>query len=127
MRKCDTRIPINYIKPTCPTYVLQSLQEQPCGTHFLILLFKIVRELASLISLGILIHILAAIFARDSISKWMFDLDKQLPHLNSKVEFFEESKIAFMISGEIFIFILRISIPNNCRFFLMNGKRIILY
>ena len=32
-----------------------------------------------------------------------------------------------MISGEIFIFTLKISIANNCRFILMDDKRIILY
>ena len=44
-----------------------------------------VRELTSLTLLGALCHILAAMFAMDSISKcleWMFDLEKQLPHHN---------------------------------------------
>ena len=71
-----------YIINICPTYVLQSLQGQPSGNHLL----KTVRERASLISLGILFHILAAILAMDSIPKcieWMFDLDRQLPYLNS--------------------------------------------
>ena len=75
-----------YIINICPTYVLQSLQGQPSGNHLIILLLKTVRERASLISLGILFHILAAILAMDSIPKcieWMFDLDRQLPHLNS--------------------------------------------
>ena len=60
--------------------VLQGLQRQPSGTHFLVLLLKTVREHASLISLGILFHILAAILAMDSVPKcveWMFDLDRQ--------------------------------------------------
>ena len=63
------------MKPTCPTYVLQSLQGQPSGTHFLILPLKTVRKHASLILLGILFHILTAILAMDSIPKcveWMF-------------------------------------------------------
>ena len=48
---------------------MQSLQGQPSGTHFLILLLKIVKEHAPLISLRILFHILAAILAMDSIPK----------------------------------------------------------
>ena len=86
----------------------------------LILLLKTVRELASLISFGILFHILAARFGMDSIPKckeWMFDLDRQLLHLNSYEEFFEKSDISFMISGKIFIFTLKTYIANNCRFF----------
>ena len=41
---------------------------------------------APLILLGILFHILAAIFAMDSIPKrveWMFDLARELPHVKS--------------------------------------------
>ena len=45
------------MKPTSATYALRSLQGQPSGTHFLVLLVKIVREYAYLISLGILFHI----------------------------------------------------------------------
>ena len=74
--------------------------------HFLILLLKTVGELTSLISLDILFPILVAIFAMDSIPKcveWMFDIERQLPHLNSSRELFEKWKLSFMISGEIFI------------------------
>ena len=76
---------MNYIKAIRATYVLQSQQGQLCGIYFLILLLKAVREVASLISLGILFHILAVIFEMISISKcveWIFDLERQLPHLN---------------------------------------------
>ena len=41
---------------------------------------------------------------------------RQLPHLNSLAEFFEKWKIVFMVSGEIFIFTLKISITKNCKF-----------
>ena len=73
-----------------------------------------------MISLGVLFYILAAVFAMDSIPKcveWMFDLDRQLPRLNSAAQFFEKSNILFKISGEIFLFTLKIYIANNCRFF----------
>ena len=66
----------NYIKPTGPTYFLQSLRGQPYGTHFLILLLKTARRPGSLISLGIAFHILVQVFAIDPILKWvewMFD------------------------------------------------------
>ena len=89
--KCDTRIPIkyqqvSYIKSIFPTYLLQSQAGQSSETHFLILLLKTVRKHASLIWLSILFHIFGAILAKDSIPKcvkWMFDLERRLPHLNS--------------------------------------------
>ena len=56
----DQILTVNFIKPTCPTYVLQSLQGQPSGANFLILLLNTVREHVSLVSLGILFHILAS-------------------------------------------------------------------
>ena len=65
-------------------YVLQSLKGQPCATNFLILILRAVRELTSLIPLGILFHNL--IFAIESIPKcveWMFDLVRQLRNLNT--------------------------------------------
>ena len=89
------------------------------GTIFLILFLKIVKELASLISLGISFHILATIIAMDSIPKcveWILYLERQLPYLNSHAEFFETLKILFMILGEIFILTLKIFIANNYRF-----------
>ena len=48
-------------------------------SQFLILFLETIRELASLISLGILFHILAAILEMNSIPKpveWMFDLSR---------------------------------------------------
>ena len=71
--------------------IVQGLQGQPSGAHFLILLLKTVGKLTFLISLGILLHILAAIFAVDPIAKcieWMFDLGSYhtLIHKRSSLE-----------------------------------------
>ena len=73
------------MEATSPLNVLQSLYGQPCGSMFLTLLLKTVREVVSLISLGTLSHILAVILAMDSISKMcrMFNIERQLPQLIS--------------------------------------------
>ena len=49
--------------------------------------------------------------------EWIFDITRQLAHLNAWTELFEISKMLFMISGEIFIFTLKTYIAKIIDFF----------
>ena len=72
------------IKLTCTTYFLSSTRTTLWNLFFNFTLKNI--KGAPLILFGILFHILVAMFAMDSIPKcveWMFDLARELPHLNS--------------------------------------------